>query len=249
MNYKKLIREALGLELFFNLNKEEKFALNFLHKRYKDINYDFQLITNDMVNELEDLGFNFTTSIKLASLYKNNRDKLFKDYHEKYYELNESKIVHAALTKYLGQQSDETKLRSMFTERFKTSSLAKKFGDENFFLSFWSSSYSDDVSFYVLYSTLTSNNKWKCIVKYDFTDLSKKSGDINSIPFTVTIKGIEHDFPIPELEGSTDTIEIPINFNVENITRNDVYEIVFGEKNSLVSDLDERLIEIMSINN
>jgi len=70
--------------------------------------------------------------------------------------------------------------------------------------------------------------------------------DINTIPLKVTIKNIEGNFPVPELEGSSDMINIPIDFDVEEMTKKDVHKILLGDKNSITSDLEERLSQIMS---
>ena len=82
--YKNLISEALVLDNAFNLPNDQKTALKFLHKKYKDVKYEFELRMNDLIDDVENLGFTFTTSMKLAKLYKTQRDYLFKEYDEKY---------------------------------------------------------------------------------------------------------------------------------------------------------------------
>jgi hypothetical protein len=243
MNIKKLIRETLGLDLFYNLGKDEKVALKFLHKKYSNEKYDFSLNVNEMIDLVEDMGFNFTTSMKLANLYKNHRDRLFKDFHEKYYDLDESKIVYNALQRYIGGNAKETEINSLVTNRFKSSMLSKKYDPIDFFI--WNWNHSGLAGFYLTYSN-SINNRWKCIVKYDFSNLLKMSGELKSIPFEVTIESIEGNFPMPELEGVSEMIEIPITFDIENMTKKDIYDIYLGENNSLFADFDKRIMEIMS---
>lgn len=246
-SYKKLIREALGLDTLFNLNKDEKVALKFLHKKYEKIEYTFQIRIEEMLNYLEEMGFNFTTSMKLASLYKNNRDKLFKQYHEKYYDIYESQIIYAALSKFMSSDRDASESEKILKEKFKNSILPKKFGENVFYVALWA--HPDEISFYITHGN-TGSDRWKCIMTYSYKNLENKVGDIKSIPFDVKIRDIEgSSFPIPELEGSTDRIEIPITFNIEDLSKNDIYEIVFGDKNSLYTDFIERMLQIMSIDN
>ena len=63
---------------------------------------------------------------------------------------------------------------------------------------------------------------------YNYSELVNMSGDIKQIPFIIKLRDIEYDFPMPELEGSKDKINIPINFDIENIEKNDIYEIIFS---------------------
>lgn len=244
MNIKKLIRETLGLDLFYNLGKDEKVALKFLHKKYSNEKYDFSLNVNEMIDLVEDMGFNFTTSMKLANLYKNHRDRLFKDFHEKYYDLDESKIVYNALQRYIGENVKDNELDKLLKNRFNSSMLSKKYDPTDFYVANWN--YSDLAGFYIKYQT-TFTNRWKCIVDYNFSDLKEKSGELKSIPFKVSIRSIEGEsFPMPELEGVSEIIEIPITFDIENMTKKDIYDIYLGETNSLFTDFDKRMMEIMS---
>jgi len=248
-NSKKIIKEALGLDVLFNLKKDEKSAIRFLHRKYSDVKYNFELRNNELIDFLEDMGFNFTTSMKLTNLYKNNREQLFKDYHEKYYSTSETEIIFNALEKFIGYKSNADELTDLVRERLRNSMLAKKFGFDSFYFASWT--HSGQFSIYVTYTPPNSGWKhlWKCVMTYDFSELDDKSGKIDKIPFVVSIRGIEGDFPIPELEGSKDKIEIPITFDLDELNKNDIYNIVLGDKNSLVNDFDERMYEIMSINN
>lgn len=248
-NSKKIINEALGLDVLYNLKKDEKSALKFLHKKYKDVEYTFQLRTNELVDFVEDMGFNFTTSMKLATLYKNNRDQLFKEFHEKYYNISESEIVYNALEKFSYYKNNEDELTDLMRKRFKDSNLAKQFGYDRFYIAPWS--HSNEISFYITYTKPDSGwrNTWKTIMSYNYRSLEDKVGSIDKIPFIVSMRGIEGDFPVPELEGSTDKIEIPITFDLDELNRNDIYNIILGKENSLFNDFDERMSEIMSIDN
>lgn len=244
-NPKKIITEALGLDFLFDLKKDEKVALKFLHKRYLDVKYNFELKTNELVDYLEDMGFNFTTSMKLATLYKNNREQLFKDYHEKYYSTTEAEILHNGLNKFIGSKSNEDEVKNKLNERFESSKLAKEFGYDNFYLNCWP--FEDAFSFYISYHSPQSINRWKTVMTYHYKDLEKMSGNIDKIPFIVEIRKIEGNFPMPELEGSKDKIEIPITFDIDELNKKDIYNIAFGKENSLFSDFDDRLMEIISI--
>lgn len=248
-NSKKIIKEALGLDVLFNLKKDEKSAIKFLHKRYKDIEYNFQLRINDLVDFLEDMGFNFTTSMKLATIYKNNREQLFRDYHEKYYNITETEIIYNSLEKFIGEKGNDEEITNLSRQRFKESELANKFGYDSFYIAVWV--HSNQISFYITYTKPDSGWKqtWKCIMTYNFRGLEDKVGSIDKIPFIVNIRDIDGDFPIPELEGSNDKIEIPITFDIDELNKNDIYNIVLGKDNSLFKDFDERMVEIMSIDN
>jgi hypothetical protein len=93
-----------------------------------------------------------------------------------------------------------------------------------------------------------NDKKWKAIFKVDFNDLKNlvESGveDIDYIPFKVTISDIEYNFPIPELNNSTDEIKIPIDFDVNNLNKNQCIEIIFGEKNSIFTHLENIITDI-----
>jgi hypothetical protein len=56
---------------------------------------------NELIDDIENLGFTFTTSMKLAKLYKTQRDYLFKEYDEKYLFSSNSEILSEAFKKYI----------------------------------------------------------------------------------------------------------------------------------------------------
>lgn len=246
---KNIIKEALGLDVLFNLKKDEKSAIKFLHKKYENVEYNFLLRLNELIDFLEDMGFNYTTSMKLATLYKNNRDQLFKNFHEKYYNTSESEIIYNALEKFSYYKNNEEELTQLLRKRFKNSKLAKKYGYDSFYIAPWATS--NQISFYMTYTKPGSGwrNTWKIIMNYNYKSLEDKVGFIDKIPFIVSIRDIEGDFPVPELEGSTDNVEIPITFDIDELNRNDIYDIILGKENSLFNDFDERMGEIMSIGN
>lgn len=244
---KKIIREALGLDLFFNLKKDERAALKILHKKYAGQGGIYSRDIDEMMEILEDLGFNITHSLKIANLYKKNREYLFKDYHEKYLDTSESDIMYKLFDKLsIGTElSNNQKINLKLKEALNSSGLPEK-NIENLSLALWG--LTNTFMFYIGYSDSKKifSQKWKCLIDYNFKNLQTLNSDLKSIPFDVRISDIEGEFPIPELQGSTDTIEIPITFDFENITKNDLYDIILNNKESLLSDVIDRIKEIIS---
>ena len=258
--YKNLISEALVLDSAFNLPNDQKTALKFLHKKYKDVKYEFELRMNDLIDDIENLGFTFTVSMKLAKLYKTQRDYLFKEYDEKYLFSSNSEILAEAFKKYIFN-GPEDELSRITKIRIKKSKLSKLYGEDSFYTAFWGSSYGSTITFYLIYepkhdkdgnyiSYSESNKiKWKALFSYNLSDLTELEGTITSIPVTATIRDIEHNFPIPELNGSRDVFTLPVKLDVEEIDRKYVLELVFGKKNSIFNHFENLLEEILKINN
>lgn len=258
--YKNLISEALVLDTAFNLPNDQKTALKFLHKKYKDVKYDFELGMNQLIDDVETLGFSFTTSMKLAKLYKTQRDYIFKEYDEKYLFSSNSEILAEAFRKYIlsGPEDELTRITRI---RLKKSKLSKLYGEDSFYSSIWTSAWGSTISFYLIYEprndkdgnyltySESSKIKWKAVFRYDLSKLSELEGTIKSIPVTASIGDFEYNFPMPELNNSKDVFSLPVKLDVEEIDKKYILELVFGKKNSIFNHFENLVEEILKANN
>lgn len=243
--YQKFILETLVIDTISNISEEDKKVLIMLHKLYGKKS-SWMLDINEIVNFIEEIGFSYTKSLKLATYYKKNRDLLFTEYSNIGGDVYTSKILYKFLEKYLGDDK-VTKWATMTKEKIDNSEEFKKYeGKVNISSTLWQH-YNDQVSFFIFnYKGYDSPLNWSCMISYSFKDLENMDKDINTIPLKVTIKNIEGNFPVPELEGSSDMINIPIDFDIEEMSKKDVHKILLGDKNSITSNLEERLSQIMS---
>ncbi len=245
MDMIKIITETIVLDTLSKLTNAEKTALKYLHRKYgKESSLDI----NEMVDVLEDLGFNFTNSMKLSTFYKNNREYLFKDVDEEYESTHESEIVYQAIEKFVNRVGSGT-MEDYIRGRLNISELSKKYGRNSFWISFWQGT--DNFSFYLSYYTPESGHKpkWNIVIEYRYDKMLTNKDKIKSVPFDMLVYKVDGDFPIPELKGSKDTVEIPVNFDINEMTKEDIYFLLFDVENSLFSDFEDRILEIMEINN
>lgn len=258
MRIKKLLTEALIIDKF-GLTKEEKYAIQYLHQKFGNTS-SWALSFNKMVDMLEDvLGFSFTVSAKLAKIYINYRDFIFKEINEKYFSMDETEIIYEFLSKYLSSDRYENEFKKKFEDVIKKSHLADLYGDDSFYTSIFTNTYSNSIIFYVVFeptkigdvslTALESRNlKWKAMFQVDFRKLEsmvkQKQNIGKEIPFNLTIRDIEYNFPIPELEGSTDEFTIPFDLDIDNLNFNDIQKLVFDQKNSIVNYVLDIIKEI-----
>jgi hypothetical protein len=93
------LNESIVLDSITDLTNEEKLALIFLHNKFKNVKYDFELNINKLIDLVEDdLGLSFTTSLKVAKLYKTKRDFLFQELVKD--KENNTEIIYEFLKKY-----------------------------------------------------------------------------------------------------------------------------------------------------
>ena len=244
MIMRRIITETIVLDTLSKLNNTEKTALKYLHRKYSDKG---SLDINEMIDSLEDLGFNFTNSMKLSTFYQKNREYLFKDVEEEFDSTRESEILYRAIQKFVNKVSPSV-IEDYAKGRIKVSELTKKYGRESFSVSVWQGFTS--FSFYLSYYTENQfKAKWNIIIDYKYDKMLTNKGKITSIPFDMSVYKIDGDFPIPELLGSKDTVEIPVNFDINEMTKEDIYFLLFDIENSLFSDFEDRIMEIMEVNN
>lgn len=243
--YQKFILEALVIDTISNISREDKSLLNLLHKLYGGKS-SWMLDVNEIIDFMEEMGYSYTKSLKMVTYYKKNRDLLFTEYSDVDGGVNTSKILYNFLSKYLADDrinkwGDRVKQKVDNSEEFK------KYGDKvKISTTLWQH-YGDQIGFFVFnYIDYQNPLNWSCLITYSFKDLEKMDMDVDTIPLKVGIKNIEGNFPVPELEESFDMINIPIDFDVEEMDRKDAEKILLGDKNSITSDLEERLGQIMS---
>ena len=246
--YQKFILEALVIDTISNISEEDKKLLNLLHKLYSKKS-SWMLDVNEIVNFIEEIGFSYTKSLKLTTYYIKNRDLLFTEYSDISGSIHTSKILYKFLEKYLADDKIN-KWGDLVKEKVDNSEEFKKYGDKvEISTTLWQH-YGDQISFFIFnYIDYQNPLNWSCLITYSFKDLEKMDTDVDRIPLKVSIKNIEGNFPVPELEGSFDMIDIPIDFDVEDISKKDIHKILLGDKNSITSDLEERLAEILSFSN
>ena len=142
MRIKKLLTEALIIDKF-GLTKEEKCAIQYLHQKFGNTS-SWALSFNKMVDMLEDvLGFSFTVSAKLTKIYINYRDFIFKEINEKYFSMDETEIIYEFLSKYLSSDRYENEFKKKFEDVIKKSHLADLYGDDSFYTSIFTNTYSN----------------------------------------------------------------------------------------------------------
>jgi hypothetical protein len=243
--YQKFILEALVIDTISNISREDKSLLNLLHKLYGGKS-SWMLDVNEIIDFMEEMGYSYTKSLKMVTYYKKNRDLLFTEYSDIDSDVHRSKILYNFLGKYLADDKFN-KWGDRVKEKVDNSEEFKKYGDKGKISTTLWQHYGDQIGFFIFnYINYQSPLNWSCLITYSFKDLEKMDMDVDTIPLKVGIKNIEGNFPVPELEGSFDMINIPIDFDVEEMGRKDVEKILLGDNNSITSDLVERLDQIMS---
>ncbi len=243
-NYRKLIKEVLVLDTLSNLSKEQKLGIKFLHREYGNVNYEHDLNVDKMTDDLEEmLGFDYKSSRMLANFYKKNRTYLFKDMDEEYLDTVESDLLYGALKKYLTNVS-KSDLEEYINEGIKKSKLndiSNLYVGVSYFL--------DTLTIIVFNEkTMFSNKTQRCIFNYNLEKLKDMEGKVTHIPFILTIKGIENDFIPTYLENTKYEVNLPINFEIKNINKKNILDLILGKENSIISDFVDRMYDILSEN-
>jgi len=254
------LNETTVLDTLTNLSKLEKSALKVLHSRFKDVKYEFQIPMNELIDILEDdLDFNFTSSLKIAKIYRTKRDFLFKDIDLE--EENSIEIILHLLNKFLSVKY-MTEIEELIKRKVVDGNLTKQYGKENFFFSPYIGPTNKKIELYVDFDPYNfkgrqlnreekKSKQWSARFGFDYLGLEEmyKNGvkDIDYIPFNLKIFDIKGNFPLPDLENHTEIVKIPINFDINNPTKNDLLDIIIGDNNSLLSHLEDIILKIVGL--
>lgn len=254
------LNETTVLDTLTNLSKLEKSALKVLHSRFKHVKYEFDMPMNKLIDILEDdLDFNFTTSLKIAKIYRTKRDFLFKDIDLE--EENSIEIILHLLNKFISLKY-MVEIEELIKKKIVDGNITKQYGKENFFFSPYIGSVDKKIELYVDFEPYNfkgrqlnreemKSKQWAARFGFDYLGLeemfNKGVKEIDYIPFNLNIHGIKGNFPLPDLENHTEVVKIPINFDINNPTKNDLLDVIIGDNNSLLSHLEDIVLKILGL--